>query len=99
MIIQLAGYPVIIDDHEKGAETQEELLFVAKLVRWILLNESDWTQVADSVLDADLKQEWVVFRQHLRDLPASFPSQFLDTIEIIDPPANAPQSWDTLKPR
>ena len=76
MILKLTGYPVITDGREKGAETQEELLFVATLMRWILLNESDWTQLQDTNMGPTLKQEWAVFRQYLRDLPSTFLNEF-----------------------
>lgn len=36
-----------------------------------LLNESDWTQVADSPLTDSKKAEWVTYRQTLRDLPSA----------------------------
>ena len=96
MILKLTGYPVITDGHEKGAETQEELLFVATLMRWILLNESDWTQLQDTNMGPTLKQEWATFRQYLRDLPSTFPNEFSDTLEIMDPPNNAPKTWSYL---
>ena len=35
-----------------------------------LLSTSDWTQISDSPLSADKKQEWASYRQNLRDLPA-----------------------------
>ena len=98
MILQLAGYPVVTDGHRKGAETQEELLYVATLIRWILLNESDWTQLIDTNMGPTLKQEWATFRQYLRDLPSTFPTNFSETLEIIDPPSNAPKTWDSLQP-
>jgi hypothetical protein len=98
MIIQLAGYPMIVDGHEKGAQTQGELLFTVNLIRWILLNESDWTQLSDVLMEPIVRQEWITFRQYLRDLPSILPSELSSTIEIIDPPTNAPKSWDSLKP-
>ena len=33
-----------------------------------LLTSSDWTQLADSPLDEDTKNEWKTYRQKLRDL-------------------------------
>ena len=36
-----------------------------------LLNESDWTQVADSPLTNSKKAEWATYRQTLRDLPSA----------------------------
>jgi hypothetical protein len=37
-----------------------------------LLMMSDWTQLADAPLDATAKQNWVNYRQSLRDLPQTF---------------------------
>ena len=47
-----------------------------------LLTESDWTQYTDSPLDDEVKAEWAVYRQLLRDLP-----------ENTDDPANP--TWPT----
>ena len=47
-----------------------------------LLTESDWTQYNDSPLTDEVKAEWTVHRQSLRDLPAN-----------TDDPANP--TWPT----
>ena len=39
-----------------------------------LLQESDWTQFADSPLSDSKKAEWATYRQQLRDLPANNPN-------------------------
>ena len=44
-----------------------------RLKRWFLLNSSDWTQTNDSQLSESKKTEWKVYRQALRDVPASYP--------------------------
>jgi hypothetical protein len=36
------------------------------------LEESDWTQVSDNGLSDELKEAWRVYRQALRDLPATY---------------------------
>ena len=36
-----------------------------------LMANSDWTQGADSPLSTSKKNEWVIYRQALRDLPAN----------------------------
>ena len=41
--------------------------------RTMLLQESDWTQSADSPLSDSKKAEWATYRQQLRDLPANNP--------------------------
>ena len=44
------------------------------------LSECDWTQLPDSPLSPDKKQEWVVYRQELRDITTQ-----LDPFNIIWP--------------
>ena len=41
--------------------------------RTMLLQQSDWTQFADSPLPDSKKAEWATYRQALRDLPANNP--------------------------
>ena len=43
-----------------------------RAVRNGLLAACDWTQAADSPLDATAKAAWATYRQDLRDLPADF---------------------------
>lgn len=43
-----------------------------------MLAACDWTQVADSPLDATTKAAWATYRQALRDVPAQ--SSFPDSI-------------------
>lgn len=38
------------------------------------LASCDWTQIADAPLTEDQKQDWVLYRQHLRDVPEIFDS-------------------------
>jgi hypothetical protein len=45
-----------------------------------LLNSSDWTQMPDSPLSEDKKNEWKLYRQNLRDLPEKI-SDFMLYIE------------------
>lgn len=35
-----------------------------------LLQDSDWTQLPDVVMDAGLQQQWKTYRQQLRDITA-----------------------------
>ena len=47
--------------------------YMAALRNWrdTLLRESDWTQFTDSPLSESKKNEWKIYRQSLRDLPAT----------------------------
>lgn len=54
-----------------------------------LLNTSDWTQMPDSPLSEDKKNEWKIYRQQLRDLPEKITDFILyihDTTLWPDPP-------------
>ena len=53
-----------------------------RVKRNTLLTESDWTQYNDTPLSDEVKAEWTVHRQALRDLPAN-----------TDDPANP--TWPT----
>ena len=53
-----------------------------RVKRNTLLTESDWTQYNDSPLSDEVKAEWTVYRESLRDLPAN-----------TDDPANP--TWPT----
>jgi hypothetical protein len=37
-----------------------------------LLKDSDWTQIPDSPLSVEAKQQWAQYRQSLRDLPNTY---------------------------
>jgi len=41
-----------------------------KMMRKFLLMDCDWTQSADSPLTAEVKAQWVTYRQKLRDIPS-----------------------------
>jgi hypothetical protein len=56
-------------DKQKLADPEYILYF--KSVRNKLLTQSDWTQMADAPLTEAERVEWRVYRQLLRDLPAT----------------------------
>jgi len=57
------------------SETQFSIPFedINRKRRLEALQESDWTQVADSPLSESKKAEWAIYRQALRDMPQNFP--------------------------
>lgn len=79
IIEELGIYEQAIDDYTN--ETQrlinEELLIESlrdyskdfRIFRNERLLESDWTQLADTQLTQEKKEEWRLYRQELRDLP------------------------------
>jgi len=55
-----------------------------------LLVASDWTQVADSPLSAEKREEWAEYRQALRDLTTLYPTvQSADEVVWPTEPAKA----------
>ena len=63
------GVHSIIEDSDE--EKLEAAMLYLRNYRNLLLSKSDWTQMNDSPLSLDKKTEWAVYRQELRDLPAS----------------------------
>lgn len=52
-----------------------------------MLTRSDWTQVADCSLTEEQKAEWRIYRQQLRDFPATLTETPGEIVEFPDPPA------------
>lgn len=99
MILQLHNYPVDINGDQRGANNPVEYELVARLLRQVLLNESDWLMVSDSPLSDEVRQEWVIWRQAMRDLPSAFPAEMPGTFVIPEPPvAYRPASWINVTP-
>lgn len=64
------NYKVINGIHTYSAfnQNQQEILENVRSTRNALLIESDWTQLVDSPLSEEKKNEWQNYRQELRDL-------------------------------
>lgn len=80
------GYVEHFDPVPEIVFTTEQVLRGVRNLRDHLLSQSDWTQVADSPLSADVKAEWATYRQELRDLPASS-SDLTDPRDVVVPTA------------
>jgi len=72
----ITGYVISVDETKKAsglvAEQQrkdEEAMKSLRVTRDLLLSSTDFTQLNDSPMTAEMKQEYVVYRQALRDLP------------------------------
>ena len=73
------NYLNFVASHETADTVPDEWFFERfRLWRNAELNQSDWTQIADSTAD---KTAWAEYRQALRDLPA----QNADPKQIIFP--------------
>ena len=59
-------HTIVIDTAE---EIEAAAFIELRYTRDKLLNDSDWTQMPDSPLTDVKKQEWMNYRQQLRDLP------------------------------
>jgi hypothetical protein len=51
------------------------------------LTESDWSQLADNGLSTEKKNEWITYRQALRDLPSTL---------RIDPNGTYVSTWNSI---
>lgn len=79
-IIQVEGLTVIYGIVPSGANAyingefitkplpQSEVEFDVKVKRYRLLSASDWTQLNDVPLTQEQKNEWIAYRQALRDI-------------------------------
>lgn len=52
-----------------------------RVKRDIKLAACDWTMISDTPLSAEKKQEWIVYRQQLRDIPETFS----DPMQVVWP--------------
>lgn len=71
---------------QTAADMRPRLLNELRIERTKRLRDSDWTQIPDAALTADIKAAWRTYRQALRDLPATVadPAQLVWPVE---PPA------------
>jgi hypothetical protein len=93
MLIQIYGWP--ISTTGASAQTQEELAQALREMRDVLLKESDWTQMPDCPLSEEIKNDWRIWRQGMRDITStvSYPLEY--TVQLQSPPATGrPASWD-----
>ena len=64
-----AGYIEILPEVEAPQVTKEQIQMGIRNMRNSLLQQSDWTQVADAPLNNATKALWTTNRQELRDMP------------------------------
>lgn len=65
-------YPFTPPSAEQQSSIQIEAAWVElRKVRTNALVESDWTQIRDATLSEEKANEWLAYRQALRDLPAN----------------------------
>lgn len=96
MKLNIYNWPYVDSQSTGGRhpQTSDELIWCMRDLRDVLLKESDWVLSADSPLSDDLKQQWITWRQWMRDITQHRSPQDNDKfVEIPDPPAYAPKSW------
>ena len=76
---------IISSDSDNPKETPWEMINLER--RKEALQETDWTQGADSPLTDSKKAEWRIYRQALRDLPTHSNCPELDGTEWPTPPS------------
>jgi len=65
-----------IDEAERTKALEDQWTILRSL-RNILLQESDWTQLADVTLTEEKQTSWNTYRQELRDLPNTLFTPFV----------------------
>lgn len=96
MKLNIYNWPYYDEQNPSGRHpvTSEELVWCMRDLRDVLLKESDWVVNIDSPLPDDLKQEWIIWRQWMRDITTHCHPQDGDKfVEILNPPNYAPKSW------
>jgi hypothetical protein len=66
------GWTEYFPPQEPIVITKEQLNNGMRGMRGSLLEQSDWTQMADTSLSVAKKAEWAQYRQALRDMPETF---------------------------
>jgi hypothetical protein len=91
MKIQLEGWLI-------GFTPNREPIIALRDIRDVLLKESDWIQNSDTQISDDIKQEWLTYRQALRDFPSSLSGSVLGSVvEFPEPPVlYRPRTWVNL---
>lgn len=78
-----------------GAQTQEELGQALREMRDCLLKESDWTQMPDCPLSEEIKNDWRIWRQAMRDITSTVSYPLENTIQLpVTPEVGRPFSWN-----
>ena len=70
-VIDEAAETVVNDQAQADADSLARSWAYLRTERNTLLASSDWTQFTDSPLTDEVKAEWSVYREELRDLPES----------------------------
>lgn len=93
MLIQILGWT--LSTTGQGANTQGELAQALREMRDVLLKESDWTQMPDCPLSEEIKNDWRIWRQAMRDITSTISYPLENTLELpVTPEVGRPLSWN-----
>jgi hypothetical protein len=87
-LVNGVSVPLTADDIAEMAAMEEAADLDLQLVRGdrnSYLARTDWTQLGDAALGDHTPEEWVTYRQSLRDLPAAY-SRVSEVVWPNDPP-------------
>ena len=73
------------EELEIARELERDYLQELRIIRNSKLGESDWSQMPDSPLSEEKKNEWKEYRQELRDLPESITNPKPLVLDLNDP--------------
>ena len=95
MKLAILRWPYIHNNEEKQADTVDELTWCMKDLREVLLKECDWTVGNDSPLDQLIKDDWLIWRQWMRDITQHVTiTDIVEYVDILTPPVTGrPKSW------
>jgi len=80
-------YPFTPPSAEQQVSIQIETTWVElRKARTNALAQSDWTQMRDVTLSDEQANEWLAYRQALRDLPSSYTDETVANWELPTPP-------------
>lgn len=86
--------PMIPLDYPFIPPSEESQLIFKRQISWSelrqardkALTDSDWTQNKDITLNEEKNNEWIVYRQTLRDLPSMYTDETILTWQLPIPP-------------
>ncbi len=99
LAISMWGYYDPETNMEVAPKTATQLMSVFRDQRDVLLKESDWCVGVDSPLNESVKQEWINWRQSMRDFTDGLViSDNQEWVKIPEPPiVGKPKTWVNLE--
>jgi len=70
-VVELEEDPEIVKLYKTDTDKFQRAVDILRVDRNNLLRDSDWSQMSDVSMTVEKKQEWLTYRQNLRDLPSN----------------------------